>query len=50
MCDYMRTIISEDENETVEDNKLVYTIANTDIRTYLIRKNKRMINCMYTPI
>jgi hypothetical protein len=48
LCDYMRTLITEKENEAGEDNKIVHTIANTDIRTYLIRKNKRMINCMYT--
>jgi hypothetical protein len=50
LCDHMRTIITENGNEAGKDDKIVYTIANTDIRTYLIRKNKRMINCMYTPI
>ena len=50
LCDYMRKIIRDNHEFASEDNNVINFIASTDISVSLIRKNKRMVDCMSAPI
>ena len=36
--------------EACEDLKSINYVSSADVSSYLIRKNKRMLNCMFTPL
>jgi exonuclease III len=50
LCDYMRSTIIENRNEAGNDCKSIKFIATLDIRTFLIRKNRQIINSLYAPL
>ena len=50
MNDYTRRIISENLEDSKDDNRAIALIATTDISEYLIRKKKRMLNSMFAPL
>ena len=50
LCDFFRKTIIENIDETREESLVKSFIGKTDISEYLLRKKKRMINCMYLPL
>ena len=50
ICDYTRESIKMDLERYVNNIIATNLIASINIRTYLLRQNKKLVQCLYTPL
>ncbi len=50
LCDYTRSTITNNLDKYTNDINAVNFIAATRINTYLLRKNKKLVHCVYIPL
>jgi hypothetical protein len=50
LCDYTRSTIVNNLDKFTGDVNAVNFIAATKINTYLLRKNKKLVHCVYIPL
>ena len=50
LCDYTRGTIGNSLDKYTGDVNAVNFIASTRINTYLLRKNKKFVHCVYIPL
>ena len=50
LCDFARKTVIENHIDAASDQLAVGFISSTNISTYLNRKNKKMLNCMFRPL
>ena len=50
LCDYTRRTISNNLDKYTGDVNAVNFIAATKINTYLLRKNRKLVHCVYIPL
>ena len=50
LCDYTRNTIIDSVDKYIGDINAVNFIAATKINTYLLRKNRKLVQCVYIPL
>ena len=50
LCDYTRSTVVNDLDKYTGDVNAVNFISSTKINTYLLRKNRKLVHCVYIPL